>query len=110
MDVLAAYQSRAYASLDSIATLVGLPGKMGMNGSHVFDYYQQGKLKEIRDYCETDVLNTYLVYLRFELVRGHLTATAYEALQEQVKELLKSSEQPHLLEYLTTWQTTQQPT
>ena len=35
-----------------------------------------GELARIRHYCETDVLNTYLVYLRFELMRGALDARA----------------------------------
>ena len=65
MDVLAAYQPRASAPLDEIASLCGFPGKMGMDGSKVWDSYARGDIQSIRDYCETDVLNTYLVYLNF---------------------------------------------
>jgi predicted PolB exonuclease-like 3'-5' exonuclease len=72
MDVLSGFQGRGRASLDAVATLLGLPGKVGMQGSQVWDVYLNGGLKRIRDYCETDVLNTYLVYLRFQLLRGHL--------------------------------------
>jgi predicted PolB exonuclease-like 3'-5' exonuclease len=104
MDMLAAYQPRAYASLDSISTLLGLPGKMGMDGSKVAEYFQAGKLDEIRAYCETDVLNTYLVYLRFEHLRGHLTTVQYEARLAQVTQLLEQSDQPHFAEFLTHWQ------
>src|SRR3989338_3665701 len=72
MDVLSAYQPRATAPLDEIAPLLGLPGKMGHSGAEVWEQFQQGNLEGIRNYCETDVLNTYLVYLRYELMRGNL--------------------------------------
>ena len=45
-----------------------------MHGAEVWEVFLQGGLKRIRDYCETDALNTYLIYLRFELLRGHLNA------------------------------------
>lgn len=51
---------------------------MGMSGDKVWEQYLNGNLKSIRDYCETDVLNTYCVYLRFELIRGNLQRTEYE--------------------------------
>ncbi len=74
MDVLAAYQGRGRASLEHVSLLLGLPGKLGMGGDQVFEYWKAGRLAEIRAYCETDVLNTYLVWLRFELARGQLSA------------------------------------
>lgn len=77
MDILALYQPRAYVPLDQMATLLGFPGKMGMSGSKVWETYLAGDLKSIRDYCETDVLNTYLVYLRFQMMRGQLTSDGY---------------------------------
>src|SRR3954463_7018327 len=77
MDLLSLYQGRAVAPLDEIAQLLGLPGKLGMDGSQVWDAYQAGRLAEIRNYCETDVVNTYLVFLRFQAMRGALTAEQY---------------------------------
>jgi len=79
MDVLAGYQNRAWAPLDEIAQLLGLPGKLGMDGSQVWDAYQAGRLADIRNYCETDVVNTYLVFLRFQAMRGALTAEQHRA-------------------------------
>jgi len=103
MDVLAAYENRAVAPLDQIATLLGFPGKMGMSGDKVWDSYSAGNLAAIRNYCETDVLNTYLVYLRFELMRGHLGNGAYETECERVRAMLKDEAKPHLLEFLDKW-------
>ncbi len=60
MDVLAGYEARAAAPLHEIAQLLGFPGKAGMDGSQVWPAYAAGELQRIRDYCETDVINTYL--------------------------------------------------
>lgn len=79
MDLLALYQPRANAPLDELAKLCGFPGKLGMDGSAVWDAYCQGRIDEIRDYCETDVVNTYLMFLRFQKMRGTLTLEAYDA-------------------------------
>ncbi|MEJ2687961.1 MAG: 3'-5' exonuclease [Gammaproteobacteria bacterium] len=103
MDVLAGYQGRAVAPLDEIATLLGFPGKMGMSGAKVWDNYLAGDLPGIRNYCETDVLNTYLVYLRFELMRGRLTRERYAAELQMLREALRAEDKPHLNEFLTAW-------
>ena len=101
MDILAAYQNKAFAPLDDIALLLGFPGKMGMSGSKVWENYLNGNLKSIRDYCETDVLNTYGVYLRFELMRGELSQAQYLASLEQLKTYLAGeTTRPHLQEFL----------
>ena len=103
MDVLAGYQPRANAPLDEIATMLGFPGKMGMSGAKVWDNYQAGDLKGIRDYCETDVLNTYLVYLRFEYMRGNLDDKDLKREYTLVRNTLAGMDQPHLHEFLEAW-------
>ena len=104
MDVLAGYQPRATARLDEIATLLGFPGKMGMSGAKVWDNYLDGDINGIRNYCETDVLNTYLVYQRFQLIRGHISHKEYDAVYEQVRAELANENKPHLDEFLESWQ------
>ncbi len=103
MDVLAGYQARANAPLDEIATMLGFPGKMGMSGDKVWDAYQAGDIAGIRNYCETDVLNTFLVYLRFELMRGRLTAGEYDAECQRVRDYLAKENKPHFSEFLENW-------
>ncbi|MBY0377534.1 MAG: 3'-5' exonuclease [Gammaproteobacteria bacterium] len=105
MDVLAAYQAKAYAPLDRIATLLGYPGKMGMAGDQVWPAYQQGQLSAIRDYCETDVLNTYLVYLRFEQIRGHLSAIDYQTACDELRQYLSAENKTHFNEFIQQWST-----
>jgi predicted PolB exonuclease-like 3'-5' exonuclease len=103
MDLLAAYQPRAVAPLDQIASMLGFPGKMGMDGSKVFDAWLNGEIKAIRDYCETDVLNTWLVYLRFELMRGNLTQDEYDRECNTLQGYLEQSDQSHMQEFLQHW-------
>lgn len=104
MDVLAAYQPRAVAPLDEIAQLLGLPGKMGMSGAHVWEAYQRGELAAIRNYCATDVMNTYLVYLRFELIRGRLTSADYTKECLHARQVLEQENTPHWREFLAAWE------
>lgn len=103
MDVLGGYNPRAFAPLDQIASMLGLPGKMGMHGAKVWERYQAGDLTAIRDYCETDVLNTYLVYLRFELMRGHLSSEAHQRESQLVRDALAAMTKPHLDEFMSLW-------
>ena len=103
MDVLAGYQPRANAPLDEIALMLGFPGKMGMSGAKVWDEYQAGNIESIRNYCETDVLNTYLVYLRWQLINGSLTTEQWQAEQKMLRQEIESSGKPHLLEFNKAW-------
>jgi 3'-5' exonuclease len=103
MDLLALYQPRAVAPLDDIARLLGLPGKLGMDGSHVWQAYREGRAAEIRDYCETDVVNTYLVFLRFQAMRGVLGQEDYRAHCDLVRSTLERLSQPHWQVFLSRW-------
>jgi predicted PolB exonuclease-like 3'-5' exonuclease len=104
MDVLSGFQNRARASLADMADLLGFPGKLGFSGAKVWETWLAGDLAGIRNYCETDVLNTWLVYLRFELMRGRLTRDAHAEEVERVRSLLAASSAPHFAEFLQAWQ------
>jgi predicted PolB exonuclease-like 3'-5' exonuclease len=103
MDVIAGFQARGRASLSDVAALLGLPGKMGFSGAEVWDAWQAGNLEGIRRYCETDVLNTYLVFLAFQRMRGHLDTPEWEAEGARVRDLLQGSGEPHHREFLEQW-------
>ena len=102
-DVLSGYNSEAAVSLNDISTLCGFPGKMGKHGSQVWDTWLRGDIKSVRDYCETDVLNTYLVYLNWERNRGVIDQQQYQHQCDRVRAELIKSEQPHLIEYEKHW-------
>jgi len=103
MDVMAMYSGRANAPLDQIAQLCGFPGKLGMDGSKVWDAFKNGEIEAIRNYCETDVANTYLVFLRFQLMRGLLNQESYKAEVELVKKTLEGYAAEHWEEFLEAW-------
>jgi predicted PolB exonuclease-like 3'-5' exonuclease len=103
MDILALYQPRANAPLDELAKLMGYPGKLGMDGSQVWRAFQAGEIAAIRNYCETDVVNTYLVYLRFQLMRGILDNEQYQRECELVRLTLSKSPEPHWQEFIAHW-------
>ena len=103
MDVLAGYQVKASAPLNQMSILCGLPGKMGMDGSQVWSAYSAGGFDDIRNYCETDSLNTYLLYLRWELMRGNLTQIQLTTEYELVREELRKQNKKHFDQFLRAW-------
>jgi hypothetical protein len=103
MDVLAGYQNRAWAPLDDIAQLCGLPGKLGMDGSQVYGAWKRGEIEAIRDYCETDVANTYLLYQRFQMIRGVLDPTAHAREVELLREWIRQQPSPHWRQFAEAW-------
>ena len=104
MDVLSGFQGRGRVSLASMATLLGLPGKLGLEGSQVWDAWQGGDLAGIRGYCESDVLNTWLIYLRFALLRGQLSREQHAEELARVRSYLAAAREPHLAAFLGAWQ------
>ncbi|MFT5172462.1 MAG: putative PolB exonuclease-like 3'-5' exonuclease [Gammaproteobacteria bacterium] len=107
MDVLAAYQPRANAPLDQIATMCGFPGKLGMSGANVWDAFMDGGIADIRAYCETDVVNTFLLWLRYQLIRGRLLQSAYDQEICAVRAALEKDNASHWQAFLAAWR--QQP-
>src|SRR5882762_539375 len=103
MEMLSLYQGRNYVQLDELARLLGFPGKLGMDGSKVWEAYQSGKIDDIRKYCETDVANTYLVFLRFQLFRGVYDEARYRKELERVRDTLGKSKDDHWREFIGRW-------
>jgi len=103
MDVLAMYQPRNNAPLDEVAQLAGLPGKIGVGGAKVWETWLAGDAAKIRDYCEADTANTYLLYLRYQLLRGVFTKDVYQKEIKLLRNYLKEQAKPHWREFLQLW-------
>ena len=102
-DVLASFSSQAKATPHELCRVMGLPGKPdGMTGAEVEKYYRDGHIREIADYCESDVLNTYRVWLRYELFRGRLSGAEFQASEAKLVEFVKTREntKPHLTAFM----------
>ncbi len=106
LEQLSDYGASARVRLNEVCALLGLPGKLDTDGGDVAALYDQGKIKEIRDYCETDVLNTYLVYLHHMQHRGALNrdaaAMCFDVLEEYLS--VEGQNKPHLQEFLMAYQ------
>src|SRR5512133_2219047 len=103
MDLLAMYQPRASAPLDDLSRLAGFAGKLGMDGARVWDAFQAGHLEQIRNYCETDVVNTFLLFNRFQKMRGVLSTEQHHAEEALVRDSLAQLPAPHWKAYLAAW-------
>ena len=103
MDVLAMYQPRSNAPLDDVAQLCGFPGKIGVGGAPVWEAYCNGEIKAIRDYCEADTANTYLLYLRFQLLRGEINIEHFKRECALLRGTLDKLKAPHWREFLSRW-------
>jgi predicted PolB exonuclease-like 3'-5' exonuclease len=92
-DVFSSFNPGARATLNEIARIMEMPGKPdGIDGAQVEKYFKEGRVKEIAEYCESDVVNTYRVWLRYELFRGRLTEAAHQASEQNLIEFIKRHE------------------
>ena len=103
MDVLAMYPPRNNTPLDEVAQLAGLPGKIGIGGAAGWAAYQEGGIQRIRSYCEVDTANTYLLYLRYQLLRGTFTLEHYRRECGVLRDHIAKLGQPHWKEFIARW-------
>lgn len=96
---------RAMPKLDEVCTLAGLPGKLDVSGAKVYEMHLRGEMQGIRDYCETDVLNTYLLYLHHQHLGGILPTEIMHDEFDKVREYLdkEGPKRPHLTQFLEAW-------
>ncbi len=103
LEALSDYGASARVKMNEVCAAFGIPGKLGTDGGDVTSMYDEGKITEIRNYCETDVINTYLIYLRFMHYRGHITTEGYNKnIKDLIHELEKEQKQ-HFLEFHLAW-------
>ena len=90
-DVLGSYVPGGKVKLDEVSKILGLTGKPeGIDGSRVEEMVLAGQIEEVARYCETDVLNTYRVWLIYELFRGAITDKQLEWSEAQIREFVAS--------------------
>lgn len=96
-DVLSSFDSRARMKLDALCKILDLPGKPeGIDGGSVYQMVKDGKLNEVCNYCEADVVVTYRVWLRYELFRGGLTRQEHHASEMALAAFVQETGKPHL--------------
>jgi predicted PolB exonuclease-like 3'-5' exonuclease len=98
-DVLGSYVPGGKVKLDEVSKILGLTGKPeGVDGSRVEEMVRAGLIEEVARYCESDVLNTYRVWLIYELFRGAITAEQLAWSETQIRDFVatRKSANPHL--------------
>jgi predicted PolB exonuclease-like 3'-5' exonuclease len=98
-DVLGSYVPCAKVKLDDVSKILGLSGKpVGIDGSRVEEMVLAGQIEEVARYCESDVLNTYRVWLVYELFRGSITTEQLDWSEAQIRDFVvnRKTANPHL--------------
>ncbi|MBE0405491.1 3'-5' exonuclease [Psychrobacter sp. AOP22-C1-22] len=83
MDRFSQYGASRREAMDVVASLYGLPGKTDVDGSMVGDLFHNGDWQTLSIYCESDVMNTWLIYLRWLRLTGQLSSKDFDAWQQQ---------------------------
>ena len=107
MDVVGGFKKGTSCSLNEIANLCGIPGKLDTTGDDVARLFYGGKRRAIVEYNVFDALTTYLLWLRVEHFKGMFGATQYAQEQQRVRDFLtaKSAEPDgaYLARYVAAW-------
>jgi predicted PolB exonuclease-like 3'-5' exonuclease len=94
-DVLSSFTPQGKVTLHELCRAMGLPGKpSGISGEEVEKYYRDGHIREIAAYCESDVVNTYRVWLRYELFRRRLSNEKFQASEVCLVDFMKARGNP----------------
>lgn len=101
--MLSGFSANADVPLGELASLLGLPGHMLIAADRVWDTYRHNGIDSIRHFADTETLNTHLVYLRFQLFLGQLSADEYQAECQMIGEQIGQQQKPHLTEFLFAW-------
>ncbi len=99
-DAFSDFGASAKVKMNELCAAFNLPGKLGVDGSMVEEFFYQNRLEEIRNYCETDVLNTYLLYLTYQHHTGSISSESLIKCKEELKKFLKEKNKEHLTEFL----------
>ena len=107
MEHLSDFGASARVKLSEVCAAFGFPGKFGPDGSKVLEMIDAADVQGVRNYCETDVLNTYLVYLRLMLLRGTMDIDGYNRGITDIISMIEArgNERQHLIEFMAAWET-----
>lgn len=105
LELFSDFGASARCSMDEVAAAFDIPGKLKTSGDNVRAMFEGRQIEAIRNYCETDVLSTMLLFLRHQLFSGAISAGAFERARLGIRHYLESEydERPHLAEYLQAW-------
>jgi hypothetical protein len=97
MDFMSDFGASRATSLDTLAKLIGLPGKVGVDGKDVAPMVQSGRIAEVYAYCLCDVMQTTALFLRIQLLRGEIDINLYRTAMEGLLEKMQADERVKLV-------------
>ena len=107
MDRFSQYGASRREAMDVVASLYGLPGKTDIDGSMVGDLVSNSDWQTLSIYCESNVMNTWLIYLRWLRLTGQLTSPDFNTWQQQSYDYLEKFTQadgsPRHQAFITDW-------
>lgn len=86
--------------LHDVAVLCGFPGNKEMSFDDVLDAYLEGNVELVRNGLELNVIISWLLNQRWQLIRGNIEQSSYEIEYQQLKEMLLQQNKPHLTEFV----------
>lgn len=111
MDAIADHGASTKLRLEEAAIALGLPGKLGVHGADVASMMADGRIADVRAYCETDVLNLFGVYVRWAFVTGRISANGHNEAMDNLVQLLEAEREsrPHFAMFLDQWRASSRP-
>ena len=102
-DVLSNFGASSRPSLNEMAALCGIPQKLdGIDGSQVEAFINSDRIEDVANYCEFDVLSTFLLFLRYMVVVGELNVEGYQRSLSSFAEFIAGpvEKRPHLSSFI----------
>ena len=91
IEVLGSFGAVRGLKLDVISQMAGLPGKYDVHGDEVYKLYFDKEIKKIEEYCESDTLNTYWLWLKYELLKGNILKSDYYSILNEMSNKLEET-------------------
>ena len=97
-DALGSYMPGAKVKLDEVSKTRSPESRRELTAAASRKWLLAGQIEEVARYCESDVLNTYRVWLVYELFRGSITAKELEWIEMQIRDFVvaRKAANPHL--------------
>ena len=103
-DSLSDHHPIGQGNLDEVSKGLGFPGKINLQGNQVWDSYLEGNREGISNYCDFDVFNTYLVFLKYQAMIGKLSEDQLSSKLKQFRIMLKDTDEKHFEVFLKRWE------
>ena len=97
-DFLSDFGATRTSQMGHVAAMLGMPGKLGTDGGDVEKMAAEGRIREIKQYCLSDVLQEAIIWLRLEVLRGNLELPIYQDSVHKLRELVQTDPEASLPE------------